>query len=215
MAAAISAAAPSPCTRVGTTSTSAPRHRRPSTCRKSRIAAPVGLVTTAIRRTNGGSGRLRAGSNSPSLASFSRSCRRASSSAPMPRGSIVLDDQLIAAARGVDVEVPAADHLQAVVQVEPHARGGAPPHRRAELGAVVFEREIAVARLRPGEVRDLARHPDRRETRLQQVLDLGRQFPDGKHLALAAALGENRSRSGMGHRELCTAVCRVLVMPSS
>ena len=88
MAAAISAAAPSPCTRTGTTSTSAPRQRRANTWRKSRMAAPVGLVTTAIRRTSGGSGRLRAASNSPSRASFSRSCRSANSSAPMPRGTM-------------------------------------------------------------------------------------------------------------------------------
>ena len=31
----------------------------------------------------------------------------------------LFDDQLVAAARGVDVEVAPADHLQAVVQVEP------------------------------------------------------------------------------------------------
>ena len=52
------------------------------------MAAPVGLVTTPIRRTKRGSGRFRAGSNSPSLASFSRSCRRANSRAPIPLGSI-------------------------------------------------------------------------------------------------------------------------------
>ena len=35
-----------------------------------------------------GSGRLRAGSKSPSRASFSRSCRKANSNAPMPRGTM-------------------------------------------------------------------------------------------------------------------------------
>ena len=52
------------------------------------MAAPVGLVTRPTRRTSRGSGRFRAGSKSPSRASFSRSCRKASSSAPIPLGSI-------------------------------------------------------------------------------------------------------------------------------
>ncbi len=87
IAAAISWAAPSPCTRLGTTSTSAPRQRRPSICRKSWMAAPLGLVTTAIRRAKRGRGRFRSGRNNPSRASRARSCRRASSRAPIPFGS--------------------------------------------------------------------------------------------------------------------------------
>ena len=94
------------------------------------MAAPVGLVTTAIRRTKAGSGRFRAASNSPSRASFSRSCRRANSNAPMPLRHDVLDDQLVAAAWGVQVEMPPADHLQAVVRLEPQPGGHAAPHHR-------------------------------------------------------------------------------------
>ena len=71
-----------------------------------------------------------------------------------------------------------ADHFQAVVQIEPQPGGHAPPHDGPQLGPVVLERQIAVARLRPGEVRDLAGHPHLGKRRLQQVLDLRGQFPD-------------------------------------
>ena len=50
-------------------------------------AAPVGLVTSAIRRGNRGSGRFRPASNSPSAASLSCICRNASSSGPTPSGT--------------------------------------------------------------------------------------------------------------------------------
>ena len=53
----------------------------------SRITAPVGLVTTPTARGSAGSGRLRAASKSPSRWSFSRSCSKASWSAPLPLGS--------------------------------------------------------------------------------------------------------------------------------
>ena len=42
--------------------------RRRATWRKSRTAAPLGLVTKAMQHGNAGSGRLRAGSNNPSTA---------------------------------------------------------------------------------------------------------------------------------------------------
>ena len=85
MAAAISSAAPSPCTRTGTTNTSVhdAQHFEKIADRR-----PEGLVTTAIFRANRGSGRLWAGSKRPSPASFWRSCRNASSKAPIPLGWI-------------------------------------------------------------------------------------------------------------------------------
>ena len=80
------------------------------------MAAPVGLVTTAIAADEP---RQRpfplAARKAPRRPSFSRSCRRASSRAPIPSRLDLLDDQLVAAARGVDVDVAAADHLQPVV----------------------------------------------------------------------------------------------------
>ena len=54
----------------------------------SRIAAPVGLVTTPIARGKRGRAFLAPGSNNPSARSFSTSWRKANSSAPAPLGVI-------------------------------------------------------------------------------------------------------------------------------
>ncbi len=75
-------AAPSPCTRTGQTRTSATGQRRPRISSMSRIAAPVGLVTSAMRRGKRGRGRLRSVAKYPSRASFSRNFLRARSCAP-------------------------------------------------------------------------------------------------------------------------------------
>ena len=83
---AISIAAPRPCTRTGAMKTSMCGARRRRTCKKSRIAAPVGEVTTPTRTGWGGRGFLRDWSKSPSARSFSCRARRRASSSPAPRG---------------------------------------------------------------------------------------------------------------------------------
>ena len=50
------------------------------------MAAPVPEVTTPMHEGRYGSGFLASGPNRPSLASLSRSCRKASWRAPMPFG---------------------------------------------------------------------------------------------------------------------------------
>ena len=108
---------------------------------------------------------------------------------PDALGHHVLDHQLVVPAGRVEVEVPPADDLQAVVRREPQPGRRAPPHDRAELSPLVLERQIAMPRLRPDEVRYLARHPDLRERRLHQVLDLRAKAPrptaGGERKALA------------------------------
>ena len=86
-AAATAPAAPSPWTRQGATRTGREGKRAWSTRRKSRSAAPVGLVATPTRRGRKGSGRLRAGSRSPSSRSRSLSWASSRARAPSPRGS--------------------------------------------------------------------------------------------------------------------------------
>jgi hypothetical protein len=54
----------------------------------SRMAAPVGEVTTPMQRGSTGSGFLRAAANKPSSSSFFFSCSNASCRAPNPTGSI-------------------------------------------------------------------------------------------------------------------------------
>ena len=53
----------------------------------SRITAPVGELTTPIRRGSIGSGLLRAGSKSPSCSSLAFSSSNACCSDPLPSGS--------------------------------------------------------------------------------------------------------------------------------
>ena len=83
------------------------------------MAAPVGLVTTAIRRTNGGQRPLAGRVEQPFPRQLLPQLPQRQLQRPHAPRHDVFDDQLVAAARGVDVEMPAADHLQAVVQVEP------------------------------------------------------------------------------------------------
>ena len=97
---------------------------------------------------------------------------------PDALGLDLVDDQLIAAARGVDVEVSLADHFQAVAQIEAHARGRIAPECRADLRPVVLERQIAVARLRPREIGDFAATQTAGKAFSKQVLDLCGQFID-------------------------------------
>ena len=80
-------AAPSPCTGAGDSRIGIGQ-RRWATRMMSRMTAPWGEVTTPRRRGSSGSGRLRAGSNSPSASSRFLSCSKASASAPAPVGSI-------------------------------------------------------------------------------------------------------------------------------
>ncbi len=98
----------------------------------------------------------------------------------MPRGCDFLDDELIASPRGIDLQMAAAEDLQPVVELEPHAGGRRSPHHGRELGPGVLKRQIAVSRLRPGQVGDLARHPQRRQRALDQFLDHVGQFGDGE-----------------------------------
>ena len=114
--------------------------------RKSRTAAPVGLVTNAIRRGKAGSGRFRSGANKPSAASFSWSCRNFSSSAAEALQMQFVDDQFVFAARGVQIQMPANDHFHAIVQFAADALGRAFPDDGADLRVLVFQRQVAMAR---------------------------------------------------------------------
>ena len=93
-------------------------------------------------------------------------------------GLDLFDDQLITAARGVDLEAAFADDFQAVVHIEAERAATGAPHGRFELRPVVLKREVAMARLRTGEVRYFACDPDAGEGGFDQVFDLGGQLPD-------------------------------------
>ncbi len=97
---------------------------------------------------------------------------------PHALGLNLLDDELVLAVRRIDVDPSAADHFQPVGQVEPHPRQRAPPDHGRQLGLGVFEREVAVARAGPREVRYFPRHPHARQSVFQEPLDQQGQLED-------------------------------------
>jgi hypothetical protein len=80
-------AASAPCTGTGRISTCASGRRRLITEITSRTAAPLGEVSTPIRRGRAGRARLRAASNKPSAASMALRRSNSRCSAPSPAGS--------------------------------------------------------------------------------------------------------------------------------
>ena len=82
------AGADSPWTCAATRTTRVSGQRRPRTWQMSFQTAPVGLVMTAIVAGRGGSGRLRAASNSPSAASRALSASKRRVRSPRPAGWI-------------------------------------------------------------------------------------------------------------------------------
>ena len=77
---------------------------------------------------------------------------------------------------------PEAIEQYSIRVVDAWKLGRAAPDDGANLRDIVLEREIAVPGLRPREVGDFSRHPDRREAAFEHVLDPGREFGDGQRL---------------------------------
>jgi hypothetical protein len=90
----------------------------------------------------------------------------------------LVDDELVSAACGINVDCATADDLQPVVQVKPQAAGGAPPDDGADLGAIVLEGQINVTRLGTREVAHLAGHGNLGKAPFQLRLDLVRKLRD-------------------------------------
>ena len=78
----------------------------------SRSAAPVGDVTTPIRRGKRGSGRLRAGANSPSAASLALEALELALERAQARLFEVFDDELVLAAGLVHADAAAHQQLR-------------------------------------------------------------------------------------------------------
>ena len=167
MAAAISAAAPSPCTRVGTTSTSAPRHRRAEDLQEIVNRRASGTGHDGDLPHEGRQRPLTARVEQPLAGKLFTELPQGQFQRADALGPDAFDDQLITAPRRINVQSAAAHDLQAVMQIEPHPHERVPPHRAADLGMVVLERQVAMARMRPGEIGDLARHPRRCRTTLR------------------------------------------------
>ena len=107
----------------------------------------------------------------------------------------LFDDQLVAAASRINVQMSAADDSQSVVQIAASFGRGGSPDDGPNLGFVVLEGQIAVARLGPGEIGNLAADPDRGKAPFDNLLDQQRQCPDAQHRLRRLTLGDGRSGS--------------------
>jgi hypothetical protein len=131
----ISAAAPSPCTRAGSTTTRPRQLRRARMRRKSCTAAPVGEVMNPHCPRQGGQRLLPLRREEP----LRREPRLERLELALQPPHAVVDhqahDQLILPARLVHAHLAVHDHLQAVAQLHRLPQGVAAEQHRAELGA--------------------------------------------------------------------------------
>ena len=164
-------------------STCTPRQRRRTTSRKSRMAAPLGLVTNAIRRGKRGSGLFRRASNKPSAASLAWQLPKGQLQGPQSLRLQLTNDELIAAARRIDVQLAPADHLLAVFEVESQEAGRGLPDYGSNLGCLILEREIRMAGTGGAEIRDFPRYPHRGKRLFERISN---------------AAGELRNRENFG-----------------
>ena len=113
-----------------------------------------------------------------SLALFEQRHQRADA-----RGLDVLDDDLIGRLLRIRSDLAGGDDLEPLLQFRAQPAEAAAPDHGVDLGTLVLDREIAVARgYRPAETRDFAPHPHMAETVFQRALQRLREFADG-HLA--------------------------------
>ena len=91
-----------------------------------------------------------------------------------------LDDQLIFGAFRIGGDLAGGDDLDAVFRLQPDAAGDAAPDDRADLGALVLQREIDMAGGIGPHFGDLAAHPDPAEGAFQRLLDRPRKVGDAE-----------------------------------
>ena len=159
IAAATSAAEPSPCTRTGHTSTRRGK-RSARRCRMSRITAPVGEVTTPItsrqKRQQLLARRVEQPFGGELLLALLEQRHQRADAGRLQR----LDDDLVFRPARIGGEPAGGDHFEPFLGLEAHAAEGALPDHRLDLGAFVLEREIAVAGgMRAAIAGNLAAHP--------------------------------------------------------
>ncbi len=86
--------------------------------------------------------------------------------------------ELVFAAGFIDRDPAAADDLKTVLELEGDRAGVGPEHDGPELGLLVLEGEVEVARLMAVEVRDLPLDPEPGKEVLERGLDQARDLRD-------------------------------------
>ena len=135
----------------------------------SRMAAPVGDVTTPMQRGSTGSGFLRASSNKPSSCKFFLQLLEGELQRAEADRLDVGDVNLIFAARFVDAERAAHRDVQSVLGAELQAAHLIAKADAANLRARVLQREIKMPGLRRVVVRDFAFDPHVAECAFEQI----------------------------------------------
>jgi len=101
-----------------------------------------------------------------------------------------LNDELVLAPRGVDVEGAEGEDLEAIRRLEPEVAEARAEEHRLELRGLVLHGEIDVARGRAPEVTDLAFDPEPGEGTFQLLFDPPRQLGDGQDPAVGFGEGK-------------------------
>ena len=149
---------PSPCTRTGQTSTWR-GNRSASRCRMSRMTAPVGEVTTPItfrqERQQLLARRVEQALGGELLLALLEQRHERAEPGRLER----LDHDLVFRLAGIGREPAGDDDFEPFLGLDAHAGERALPDHRLDLGALVLEREIAVAGgVRPAIAGDFAAH---------------------------------------------------------
>ena len=171
------AAAPSPCTRQGATSTGIDGNRPWSTRRKSRSAAPVGLVATPMRRGRNGQRPLARRVEQPLLLEPGLELLQLEGAGPGAAQLHLLHHQLVLPMRRVDLDEATGHHLEPLGQGQGQAARLGGPEHGAQHRLGVLEGEVDVAAPLAAQVGHLACHPDVAEARLQGVAQGAGQLP--------------------------------------
>ena len=201
MAAAISAEAPSPCTRVGERSTRTRAPPRDRVCSMSWRTAPVGDVTTPTVRTMHGQRPLPL-LGEESLGRKARlECFERALKIPHTHEIEGIDVQRVAALRREDADAPGGHDAQPELGLDRHAVLVAGPQDRVERRSRVLEREVRVAVRGLRDFRNLAHDAHGGEAGLEAPADPAGQFGDRDRRSRIVPARRGRRNGGLG-REL-------------
>ena len=143
-------------------------NRARSTLNMSCMAAPVGEVTTPMRRGTAGSGALALRGEQPFRGEPGLELLELALERAFAGFLEMLDDELVFAARLVQAHARAGHHQHSLLGPESQQGIALPPHGAAHLGLGVLEREIPMAGGGRGEIRQFPFQPEHGQAGFKQ-----------------------------------------------